>query len=120
MALAPLTLSTFGYPTLRSATGEQVRLRTRNHFAVLIRLALAGGHSCSREGLIDMLWPSVPSKLSRHSLAQAVTVIKEKIGREYVLATRSGISLMKDAKNVDALSLSQEGVCIDGADRKST
>ena len=36
-------LLTLGSPALLSAAGEQIRFRTRKHFAVLIRLALADG-----------------------------------------------------------------------------
>lgn len=108
-------LSTLGYPSLRSGDGEPVRFRTRKHFAVLIHLALAAGHRCSREEIMEMLWPNVSSKLARHSLAQALTVIKEKVGRDRILTLRSAISLQPEAVQVDALRLGQEDVGVSGA-----
>lgn len=109
MPSAPFVLSTLGYPSLRSAAGEPVRFRTRKHFAVLIRMALAAGHRCSREELMEMLWPSVPAKHARHSLAQAITVIKSKVGGERIVAARSSISLAAGSVDVDALSVGNGG-----------
>lgn len=115
MPPAPFVLSTLGYPSLRSAAGEPVRFRTRKHFAVLIRMALAAGHRCSREELMEMLWPSVPSKHARHSLAQAITVIKSKVGGERIVAARSSISLAAGSVDVDALSVGSGGPEVSGA-----
>ncbi|HYK09814.1 MAG TPA: AAA family ATPase [Gemmatimonadales bacterium] len=64
---------------------------------------------------MEMLWPSVPSKHARHSLAQAVTVIKSKVGRERVVAARSSISLAAGSVDVDALSVESNGPDVGGA-----
>ncbi len=114
MTPAPFVLSTLGYPSLRSAAGEAIRFRTRKHFAVLIRMALAAGHRCSREELMEMLWPSVPAKHARHSLAQAITVIKSKVGGERIVAARSSISLAAGSVDVDALSVGDGGSEVSG------
>ena len=111
---ANFALTTFGYPVLLTASGEPVRFRTRKHFAVLIRLALAGGHQCSREELMEMLWPGVPPKHARHSLAQAVTVVKSKLERHRVLAVRNGVALAPNAVDVDALQIDTAAVNIAG------
>ena len=115
MPPTPFVLSTLGYPSLRSAKGESIRFRTRKHFAVLIRMALAGGRRCSREELMEMLWPSVPAKHARHSLAQAITVIKSKVGPESVVAARNSVSLSAGAVDVDALSLDSGGCDVGGS-----
>ncbi|HEX4632513.1 MAG TPA: AAA family ATPase, partial [Gemmatimonadales bacterium] len=117
----PFVLSTLGYPSLRSAKGEPIRFRTRKHFAVLIRMALAGGHRCSREELMEMLWPSVPAKHARHSLAQAITVIKSKVGAESIVAARNSVSLSTGSVDVDALAIGSiafdvGGTFLDGFD----
>ncbi len=114
MTPAPFVLSTLGYPSLRSAAGEAIRFRTRKHFAVLIRMALAAGHRCSREELMEMLWPSVPAKHARHSLAQAITVIKSKVGGERIVTARSSISLAAGSVDVDALSVGDGGSEVSG------
>jgi DNA-binding SARP family transcriptional activator len=63
---------------------------------------------------MEMLWPSVSSKLARHSLAQALTVIKEKVGRDRILTVRNAISLEPEAIEVDVLRLGQENVGVSG------
>jgi DNA-binding SARP family transcriptional activator len=70
-----LHLSTLGAPLLLTEAGQQVRFRTRKHFALLIRLATEAGKKLTRDYLMDLLWPDAPSHLARHSLAQALTVV---------------------------------------------
>lgn len=91
-----------------------MRFRTRKHFAVLLRLALAAGHRCSREELMEMLWPGVTAKLARHSLAQAITVIKSKLGREHVVALRNAVALAAGAVEVDALRMDDQASRVTG------
>ena len=74
-------LHCLGGPALFTATGEQVRFRTRKHFALLIRLALDAGKQFTRDYLADLLWPDVPPKFANHSLAQGLSVIKAKIAQ---------------------------------------
>lgn len=95
-------LLTLGAPLLVSATGEVVRYRTRKHFALLIRLALEPGRRLSREYLIDLLWPDVPGVRGRHSLSQAVSVLRATIGRQFLLAPRASLALVEGAVDVDA------------------
>lgn len=61
-----------------------------------------------------MLWPSVSAKLARHSLAQAITVIKAKLGREHVLALRNAVSLAAGAVDVDALRMDGQASRVTG------
>ncbi|HEY6784045.1 MAG TPA: AAA family ATPase, partial [Gemmatimonadales bacterium] len=94
-------LLTLGSPALLSAAGEQIRFRTRKHFAVLIRLALATSRRCTRAELMETLWPGVPERLARHSLAQAVTVVKAKLGRQHVIVQRASLGLADEAVGTD-------------------
>jgi DNA-binding SARP family transcriptional activator/tetratricopeptide (TPR) repeat protein len=91
-----------GPPLLVSATGEAVRYRTRKHFALLIRLALEPGKRLAREYLIDLLWPEVPGVRGRHSLSQAVSVLRATIGRQFLLAPRASLALVEGVVDVDA------------------
>jgi len=101
--LAPhLQLLTLGAPLLVTPSGEQVRFRTRKHFALLIRLAVEAGRKLTRDYLMDLLWPDVAAPRARHSLAQALTVLKEKIGRDQLIAQRASIALVAGAVQVDA------------------
>src|SRR5207245_1013678 len=75
------------------AAGEQIRFRTRKHFALLIRLAVEAGKRFTRDYLMDLLWRNAPSHLARHSLAQALSVLKEKVGREHLVVQRATVAL---------------------------
>ena len=101
--MAPhLQLLTLGAPLLLTQSGEQVRFRTRKHFALLIRLATEAGRKLTRDYLMDLLWPDVAAPRARHSLAQALTVLKEKIGRDHLVVQRASIALVADTVQVDA------------------
>src|SRR5439155_27202165 len=71
-------LFTLGPPQLLTASGEQVRFRTRKHFALLARLSVEAGHRFTRDYLMDLLLPDTPARLGRHSLAQGNSVLKAK------------------------------------------
>src|SRR6058998_4367100 len=85
----PLRLLLLGPPLLVTAAGEQLQLRTRKHFALLIRLAVEAGKRFTRDYLMELLWPAAAAPLARHSLAQALTVVKDAIGREHLLVQRA-------------------------------
>jgi DNA-binding SARP family transcriptional activator/tetratricopeptide (TPR) repeat protein len=95
-------LLTLGAPLLVTATGEAVRYRTRKHFALLMRLALEPGKRLAREYLIDLLWPDVPGVRGRHSLSQAVSVLRATIGRQFLLTQRASLALIEGVVDVDA------------------
>src|SRR2546425_7960048 len=81
-SVAPhLHLSTLGAPLLLTEAGEQIRFRTRKHFALLIRLATEAGEKLTRDYLMDLLWPHSPAHLARHLLSQAMTGGQGKGGR---------------------------------------
>ncbi|HEY7685632.1 MAG TPA: AAA family ATPase, partial [Gemmatimonadales bacterium] len=98
-------LLTLGAPLLLTATGEAVRYRTRKHFALLIRLALEPGKRLAREYLIELLWPDASLQHGRHSLSQAITVLRSTIGRQFLAAHRTTLALAEGAVDVDARSL---------------
>ena len=107
-------LNCFGGPSLLSASGEQVRFRTRKHFALLVRLALEPGKRFTRDYLTDLLWPNAAPRLGNHSLAQGLSVIKAKVAREAVLIQRATVGLAPGWVDVDALHLGNGEVGIDG------
>src|SRR2546422_10933284 len=100
-----LQLLTLGAPLLLTQAGEQVRFRTRKHFALLIRLAVEAGRKLTREYLMDLLWPDVAAPRARHSLAQALTVLKEKIGRDHLVIQRASLALVAGVVHVDVTRL---------------
>src|SRR2546425_6837649 len=98
-------LFTLGVPQLRSDAGEQVRFRTRKHLALVIRLAVESGKRLSRDYLQELLWPEVRADLARHSLAQAISVLKAKVGREHLVVQRATVALVEGAVDVDVQRL---------------
>ncbi|HKW41664.1 MAG TPA: AAA family ATPase, partial [Gemmatimonadales bacterium] len=104
--MAPhLHLLTLGAPLLLTEAGEQIRFRTRKHFALLIRLTVETGRKLTRDYLMDLLWPNVPASRARHSLAQALSVLREKVGRERLIVQRTSIALAPGAVAADVLKL---------------
>src|SRR5256885_14085233 len=94
-----------GAPLLLTEAGEQIRFRTRKHFALLIRLAVESGRKFTRDYLMDLLWPDVPAPRARHSLAQALTVVKAKVGPEHLIVQRMSIALAPGVVDADVRRL---------------
>ncbi|PYP12711.1 MAG: hypothetical protein DMD54_18045, partial [Gemmatimonadetes bacterium] len=107
-------LHCLGGPALFTVAGEQVRFRTRKHFALLIRLALDAGKQFTRDYLADLLWSDAARKFANHSLAQGLSVIKAKIARDAVVIQRATVGLAAGWIDVDALHLSDGVTRIDG------
>src|SRR5713226_10116440 len=107
-------LSTLGVPLLRSETGEPVRFRTRKHLALLIRLAVEAGKRLSRDYLQELLWPEVPAHLARHSLAQAISVLKAKVGSGQIVIQRATVALAAGAVDVDIHRVGTESLEVRG------
>src|SRR5437660_3587954 len=108
-----------GAPLLFTEAGEQIRFRTRKHFALLIRLAVESGRKFTRDYLMDLLWPDVPAPRARHSLAQALTVVKAKVGPEHLVVQRTSIALMPgvvdaDVRRLDSCEAEIHGPFLDG------
>ena len=116
-----LHLLTLGAPLFLTGAGEQIKFRTRKHFALLIRLAVEAGRRFTRDYLMDLLWGDAPTHLARHSLAQALSVLKEKVGREHLVVQRATVALVEgavdaDVAHLDACDLQIRGAFLDGFD----
>jgi len=107
-------LRCLGSPSLLSASGEQVRFRTRKHLALLVRLALEPGRRFTRDYLTDLLWPGADPRRANHSLAQGLSVIKGKVAREAILIQRASVGLAPGWVDVDLHHLGDAGVEIAG------
>ena len=113
--MAPhLHLLSLGAPLLLTEAGDQIRFRTRKHFALLIRLAVEAGRKFTRDYLMDLLWPDVPAVRARHSLAQALTVLRAKVGHEHLLIQRSSVGLAPGAVQADVGTLDADEPAIRG------
>jgi len=114
-----LHLLTLGTPLLLAEGGEPVRFRTRKHFALLIRLAVEAGRKFTRDYLADLLWPDAPPRRASHSLAQAISVLKAKVGREHVFVQKATVALADgvvdaDVRRLDGRSVEIRGPFLDG------
>ena len=111
-------LRTFGTPGLTTLGGDAVRFRTRKHLAVLIRLAVESGRPLTRDHLMDLLWADAPALHARHSLAQAITVLRAKLGRAHVLVHKATVALddvvETDVARLDGCSGEVLGPFLDG------
>ncbi len=109
-----LRLLTLGAPVLIAESGP-VKFRTRKHFALLIHLGLECGRRFTRDYLIDLLWADVPTVRGRHSLAQALSVLNTKVGRERVLVHAATVALADGTIDPDVAHFPDGEVEIRGA-----
>jgi len=100
-----LQLFTLGTPQLLTDTGEPVRFRTRKHFALLIRLAVEAGERIPRHHLTDLLWSDVPEPRARHSLNEAVSAVRNRVGYAQVVSDNTWIAFVPDAFDTDVQRL---------------
>lgn len=76
-------LRLFGVPELLDAGGQPLPFRTRKQLAVLVYLHFeARTHPVARDALVDLLWPDVSQDKGRHSLSQALSAIRSRLGAE--------------------------------------
>src|SRR5207249_3211883 len=68
-------------------------------------LRWCSGGSRPRDSLMCRLCPEVAEPRARHSLAQALTVLKEKIGRDHLVIQRASLALVAGAVQVDLTRL---------------
>lgn len=71
-------LECFGRVAVTMSDGQDERLRSRKHLALLLYLAAHPRRSFSREALASLFWQT-ETRLARHSLSQALYDIRSKI-----------------------------------------
>jgi DNA-binding SARP family transcriptional activator/tetratricopeptide (TPR) repeat protein len=82
-------LRLFGVPRLEDESGLELRLRTKKQLGLLVYLTLEGRYRpVSRAYLVDLLWPDASPENARHSLAQALSAIRSRLGSNAL--TRGG------------------------------
>src|SRR2546430_16666216 len=54
---------------------------------------------------MDLLGPTVAAPRARHSLAQALTVLKERVGRDHLVVQRASLALVAGVVQVDLTRL---------------
>jgi len=102
-------LRLFGYPALLDDRGEPQPFRSWKQLAVLVCLALDGREEpVSRQLLIEFLWPGLPRGQGRHSLSQALSVIRGKLGKDSVSRLHDAV-LLSAALRTDLDLLAEHG-----------
>ncbi|HET7602041.1 MAG TPA: AAA family ATPase [Gemmatimonadales bacterium] len=83
------------------------RLRWRKHAALLAYLALQGSRPHARDRLIAMLWPDKPDAGARHSLNEAVRVIRRAAGGDAIVSGVGDLRLLPGFVETDADELAR-------------
>src|ERR1700689_200271 len=70
----------FGGLRVRVAGQETVRFRTRKVGWLLAYLALRPGRPCTREQLVDVLWPEMDLEAGRDNLSTVLSSLRRHLG----------------------------------------
>ena len=79
----------------------------RKHLALLIYLARSSRHTRSREHLIGLLWADRTEAAARHSLSEALRVIRRHAGQDALEITVGQVGLVPGAVELDVDRLEQ-------------
>ena len=94
-------LRCLGTPELQGPNGEPIRFRTRKHLGLLVYLAVEPRGIQRRERVADLLWPNASAAEGRHSVATAISMIRNRMGPEAIEADRDRIRLAHPALELD-------------------
>jgi DNA-binding SARP family transcriptional activator len=98
--LGPLEIMVDGAPA-------PPRLRWRKHAALLAYLALRGSRPHARDRLISLLWPDKPDADARHSLNEAVRVVRRAAGADAIVSGVGDLRLLPGYVETDADEMSR-------------
>src|SRR2546426_1429061 len=73
----------------------------RKHLALLIYLARSPRRARTREHLLGLLWADRDERQARHSLSEALRVLRRSLGQERVLTDVDQVRLADDAVALD-------------------
>ena len=108
--LRPHYFRLFGPPALIHRRRGELRFRTRKQLALLAYLVLEGrDRAVPRDQLVDLLWPTVSLERGRHSLSQALTAMRERLGANVVTRGGRTVSLLGElASELEVLAANGE------------
>lgn len=87
-------LQLFGPPGLELSTGQAPpELMWRKHFGLLAYLHLSALRRVSRDHLLDLLWGEKPETAARHSLNEALRVLRRALGADAIDTTGDLVGL---------------------------
>lgn len=85
-------LRSLGEPALFTVAGRPAPLRTRKSLALLVYLAVER-RAHQRDGLSDLLWPRAGRVEARHSLANALSEVRRRLGSDAIESTPERVRL---------------------------
>lgn len=92
--MADFVLHLLGDPVLQGPAGPVTgRAAYRRRLALLSILAVARGRPVGRERIIGLLWPESPADAARHTLSEALYVLRKDLGEELFAAMGDEIAL---------------------------
>jgi DNA-binding SARP family transcriptional activator/pimeloyl-ACP methyl ester carboxylesterase len=103
--MAGIRLTLFGGFTALGPDGKPVGLSARKCEALLAILACRGGERQSRERLISLLWGDRSDRQARHSLSQAMSLIRGAFGADHklIVVDREALAIAEGALAADAV-----------------
>ena len=88
------SLHLLGNPVLAGPSGPVTgRAAYRRRLALLSILAMARGRPVGRERIIGLLWPESPSDAARHTLSEALYVLRKELGDDLFSAAGDEVTL---------------------------
>ncbi|MDH3455298.1 MAG: AAA family ATPase [Gemmatimonadota bacterium] len=89
-------LRLFGPPVLVDGDGQPLSFRTKKQLALLVYLVLeTRQRPAPRDLLLEFFWPAVEPQRGRHSLSQALTSIRARLGPDAVTRDRHTVQLLR-------------------------
>ncbi len=102
--LAHLELVCFGPPLARLDGGAApADVLWRKHLGLLIYLALSPDRARARAHLRGLLWPEKSEKEARHSLNQALLLLRARLGEQRLISHKYTVTLNDEALSVDVI-----------------
>jgi len=101
-----MRVKTFGALRFEDQYGRERFLETRKTAALAAFLAVQPGKRFRREVLADLLWGGKDDSSARHSLSQAVCLIRRNLGSGLLEGHPQYLSIPHGAAGVDAIELS--------------
>jgi DNA-binding SARP family transcriptional activator/TolB-like protein len=91
-----------GDPLLQGSGGPiRGRAAYKRRMAILAVLAVARGRPVGRERLIGLLWPDHPADAARHSLSEALSVLRRELGDQLFVSFGDEVALNPDVAGSD-------------------
>jgi DNA-binding SARP family transcriptional activator len=93
-AFGPLQLLVNGQP-------PDAELLWRKNLALLVYLARSPRHARTREHLVGLLWADKPEAAARHSLREAIRVVRRAVGDDRLITEQDQVRLAAEAVRFD-------------------